>query len=189
MVGSRASRLGWVGAVLLGQKLGWAFGESTCTSITVSGVGDYDGTYDMIYDEFYRRPGGTTQYFLSGASASWWYLYGSSPKYKTFDDARHPADITLEWAECTSSSDCDAGAASLQPVITCEGEATEPPSSAGAAGSPSTPSPETSVEWVTAAPTPSVDVSQGEADGEGLSVGGIAGMLLGIIVVEIIVVL
>lgn len=41
---------------------------------------------------------------------------------QTFDLAEHPADITLEWVECTSTLSCDLGAGLLQPVITCAGE-------------------------------------------------------------------
>lgn len=39
-----------------------------------------------------------------------------------FDVALHPADISLEWAECDGILWCFAVAALLQPVITCEGE-------------------------------------------------------------------
>ncbi len=40
---------------------------------------------------------------------------------QTNDPAEHPADITLEWAECDWPS-CENVAAELQPVITCAGE-------------------------------------------------------------------
>ena len=41
---------------------------------------------------------------------------------QVFDPAQHPADITLDWVECTGILSCSAAAALLQPVITCEGE-------------------------------------------------------------------
>ncbi|CAN0068671.1 unnamed protein product, partial [Pylaiella littoralis] len=47
--------------------------------------------------------------------------YSIGPFYSTNDDADHPVDITLEWAECSNgyASYCDLEAAALQPVITC----------------------------------------------------------------------
>eukprot|EP00752_Nemacystus_decipiens_P005469 g4954.t2 len=129
MVGSRASHLGWFGLMLLGQQLGWASGQTTCTSIAVSGVGDYDGTYELdssvTYPSF-RRAGGTTVYELYQLS-DYWYLEGSDPEYQTFDEAAHPVDITLEWSSCLTPSLCDEGAALLQPVITCDTTSTPAP--------------------------------------------------------------
>ena len=43
--------------------------------------------------------------------------------WQTFDPAAHPADTTLSWVECEGILSCAAGAALLQPVITCAGEA------------------------------------------------------------------
>lgn len=40
---------------------------------------------------------------------------------QTFDIAQHPADITLEWADCTSTAICDLEAGLLQPSIICDG--------------------------------------------------------------------
>eukprot|EP00752_Nemacystus_decipiens_P005468 g4954.t1 len=129
MVGSRASHLGWFGLMLLGQQLGWASGQTTCTSIAVSGVGDYDGTYELdssvTYPSF-RRAGGTTVYELYQLS-DYWYLEGSDPEYQTFDEAAHPVDIILGWSSCLTPSLCDEGAALLQPVITCDTTSTPAP--------------------------------------------------------------
>jgi len=41
---------------------------------------------------------------------------------QTFDIAQHPADIALEWADCTSTAGCDLTAGVLQPKVTCAGE-------------------------------------------------------------------
>eukprot|EP00752_Nemacystus_decipiens_P005470 g4954.t3 len=129
MVGSRASHLGWFGLMLLGQQLGWASGQTTCTSITVSDAEEYDGTYELdssvTYPSF-RRAGGTTVYELYQMS-DYWYLDGAESGYKTFDEAAHPVDITLEWSSCLTPSLCDEGAALLQPVITCDTTSTPAP--------------------------------------------------------------
>lgn len=48
----------------------------TCTSVTVSGVGDLDGTYDKIqppygYTDYYYRAGGVDTYYVNKGGNYW----------------------------------------------------------------------------------------------------------------------
>ncbi|CAM9831552.1 unnamed protein product [Ectocarpus sp. 12 AP-2014] len=86
---------------------------STCTSIAISGLGDFSGTYREIagtssYDELYYMAGGTDYYYVYLSNSAWYISPNvvDYPKYRTYDDAAHPADITLGWAECDNGS-CD----------------------------------------------------------------------------------
>lgn len=58
--------------------------------------------------------------YVDGPFISLLHVYAS----QTNDDAGHPVDITLEWAECSYGLPdyCDLEAAALQPVITCAGD-------------------------------------------------------------------
>ncbi|CBN76522.1 expressed unknown protein [Ectocarpus siliculosus] len=86
---------------------------ATCTSIAISGLGDFSGTYREIagtssYDELYYMAGGTDYYYVYLSNSAWYISPNvvDYPKYRTYDDAGHPADITLGWAECDNAS-CD----------------------------------------------------------------------------------
>ncbi|CAM9799198.1 unnamed protein product [Ectocarpus fasciculatus] len=80
---------------------------STCTSIAISGVGDFSGTYREIagtssYDELYYMAAGVDYYYVYLSDGAWNIEPNvvDYPRYRTYDDAAHPADITLGWAEC-----------------------------------------------------------------------------------------
>ncbi|CAN0203254.1 unnamed protein product [Scytosiphon promiscuus] len=129
---SRALRLGWTAAVLLGQHICRASGTSTCSSVVVSGVDDLDGTYDLVdnSDSSYSRAGGNALYELyrssTGDADVWYFSVTNTVVYRTIDPSLHPADITLDWATCTSILSCNGNPALKQPVITCEDAASTP---------------------------------------------------------------
>ncbi|CAN0282221.1 unnamed protein product [Scytosiphon promiscuus] len=170
---SRAFRLGWIVATLVGQNIGWASGTSTCTSVVVSGVDDLDGTYDLVdnSDYSYSRAGGTALYELyrssTGDAVVWYFSVTNTVVYRTIDPSLHPADITLDWATCTSILSCSGERALRQPVITCEGETVAPTPSPTPGVPDETPSPSPSptiaatstTPDVTPSPTPSATVA------------------------------
>ncbi|CAB1101672.1 unnamed protein product [Ectocarpus sp. CCAP 1310/34] len=99
--------------------------RSTCTSVTISNFGEFSGTYREIagtssYDELYYMAAGSEYYYvyLSGGA---WYIQPNVvdyPKYRTYDDAAHPADITQSWSECDAQF-CDYVEITTTMTITC----------------------------------------------------------------------
>ena len=70
-----------------------------------------NGNMQMCADQSGMVAWAVGSFSLSRATAS-----------QIFDNALHPADISLDWVECDTIYDCFGVVALLQPVITCEGE-------------------------------------------------------------------
>jgi len=58
---------------------------ATCTSVTVSGVGEFDGTYEYESSGYYKRAGGTTTFEIL-IYGGYWYIENSPstvvPQYR-----------------------------------------------------------------------------------------------------------
>ncbi|CAM9796942.1 unnamed protein product, partial [Ectocarpus sp. 13 AM-2016] len=98
---------------------------STCTNVVLSDFGDFSGTYaevaDTSYDKQYSMAAGVETYSIYLDNGAWNVqpIEAGYPRYRTYDDASNPADITLEWVECDNSY-CDFDIPSPSPiVITC----------------------------------------------------------------------
>eukprot|EP00752_Nemacystus_decipiens_P007095 g6357.t1 len=98
---------------------------TTCTIVTVSGVGDLDGDYDetyvsSIYDESYTMPAGVDTNIIYKSDGAWYIEPQDAgyPQYRTYDDATHPADVSLEWTLCDIQF-CDHTPAPAPPTIGC----------------------------------------------------------------------
>ncbi|CAB1101673.1 unnamed protein product [Ectocarpus sp. CCAP 1310/34] len=100
---------------------------ATCTKVVLSDFGDFSGTYaevaDTSYDKQYSMAAGVETYSIYLDNGAWNMqpIEAVYPRYRTYDDASNPADITLEWVECDNSY-CDFDIPSPSPiVITCSG--------------------------------------------------------------------
>lgn len=71
---------------------------ATCTSLGVSGVGEYDGTYEYQSTGYYTRPTGTTAYEIDVFSG-YWHLENSPlttvRQYRVSHGGRCPTDAAF----------------------------------------------------------------------------------------------